>query len=238
MKTGLRSHLRRRWVRRSAAAAAMLVVVAVFHWPILRSVAGFLITPPPTGPADYLVLLPGVATQSTGLDQVAREYSSGNVHGIVLFTLPATRGVSNGIWPDLATSVRAELARRGVPPSSIVVLPTPSRTGWEAADTLHDWLKDRPDTRLIVMVREFHGRCDRRVFDLVLGGRRLAGLQFETVRGGIDETNWWHSREGIQLVFQNYVALMFDWWNGPSKPCKKPWTLEDFEKSLPAPTES
>jgi hypothetical protein len=125
-----------------------------------------------------------------------------------------------------------------VPPAAIVVPPEPCHTTWDAAHALQLWLHKRPETRLIVADRLLRGRYDRRIFNAVLDARQAAGLQFRAMRSGVDENNWWHSREGIQLVFQNYAALAFDWWNGQSEQCKTPWTLEDFENGLPAPRDN
>ncbi len=132
-------------------------------------------------------------------------------------------------------SLRRDLARRGVPAAAIVVPPEPCRTTWEAAHAIQRWLQRRPETRLIIVDVLWRGRYDRRIFNTVLDTRQAADLQFTAIRGGIDENNWWHSREGIQLLFQNYTSLAFDWWNGESKQCEGQWTLEDFENSLPAP---
>lgn len=229
--------MRRRWTRRLLAAAVILVVLAVLHRPLLRGAASFLIVDQPLVPADYLVLLPGTVDNGAEADEVARRYAAGEVHGVLLFAPPMSRAVRCGAWSDRATTLRRDLENRGIPPAAIVVPPGEVRTTWDAARTLQPWLEKRPETRLIVLERLMRGRHDWRIFNSVLGGRKVADLQFSAIRGVIDEDNWWRSREGVQTVFQNYAALGFDWWNGQAEPCKNPWTLEEFENSLPPPTE-
>ena len=229
---------RRQSVRRLLAAAVVLVALAAMHRPLLRGVASFLIVDQPLAPADYLVLLPGTVETGVEVDEVARRYAAGECSRCSwLFEPPdVARGDRCGAWSDWATALRRDLEKRGIAPGAIVVLPDECRTSWDAAESLQPWLEKRPETRLIVLERLMRGRHDWRILNSVLGGRQVANLQFSAIRGGIDENNWWQSREGIQLVFQNYAALAFDWCNGQSEQCGKPWTLEEFEHSLPPPT--
>jgi hypothetical protein len=183
------------------------------------------------------VLLPGAGDSWAEVDEAARRYAAGDVRGVLLFEPPMSRAVRCGAWPDRATTLRRTFAQRGVPPTAIIVPPGPCRTSWDVAHAVQLWLQNRPETRLIVMDRLLRGRYDRRIFNAVLDAPQAARLQFMAMRSGVDENNWWQSREGIQLVFQNYAALMFDWCNGQSEHCRDPWTLEEFESSLPTPTD-
>jgi hypothetical protein len=228
---------RRRWLRWTLVAVAIAGLLAALHRPLFRGVASFLISDQPVERADYFVLLPGIADRGPGVDAAARHYAAGNVGGILLFESPMSRAVRCGAWPDRATALRRALAERGVPAAAIVVPPEPCRTSWDAAHAIQHWLQNRPDTRLIIEDRLLRGRYDRRIFDSVLDARQAADLQFTAVRSGVDENNWWQSREGIQLVFQNYVAIAFDWCHGESEQCSSPWTLEDFENSLSRPAD-
>lgn len=228
-----RFHISRRRVRNWLVAASILVVLAALHRPLLRSVAAFLIDAPPAGRSDYLVLLPSVLETRAAADEVAQRFFSGDVHGVLFFEPPETRAVRCGAWPDPATSLRRQLLNRGLPSSAIIVLPQQCRTTSEAADALRPWLADRPAVRLMILGREFRGRADRRIFGSALDVRQSANLEFAAVHGGVDANNWWQSREGIQLVFQNYAALAFEWWNGQSTACRPAWTLAEFEQSLP-----
>jgi len=237
MNVERKAWLPRRWVRRLLVAAVVLIVLAAMHRPLLHGVARFLIVDQPVVPADYLVLLPGTVDNDAELSEVARRYATGEVHGVLLFTPPLSRAVRCGAWPDRATELRGDLEQRGVPPEAIVVPPGECRTSWDAAESLQLWLEQRPKMRLIILERLLRGRHDRRILSTVLGGQQAAGLQFSAMRSGIDENDWWQSREGIQTVFQSYAALAFDWCNGRSEQCRNPWTLGEFENSLPPPTD-
>ncbi len=212
-----------------------LVLVAAFHRPLLRSVAAYLLVEKSVPKADFFVLLPSILERPTIAEETARRYSSGEMRGILLFEPPVSRGVACGAWTDPAISLRADLVKRGVPESAIVLLPNICRTTWDAASAVGDWLDDRRPTRLVIVGPEFRGRSNRLIFDSVLQKQQATRIEFAAVSDGIDQDNWWQSREGIQLVFQNYATLAFDWCGGKPKACKPAWTLAEFEKSLPAP---
>jgi hypothetical protein len=120
-----------------------------------------------------------------------------------------------------------------VPSAAVILLPGPCRTTRDAAAAIRLWLEDRPKTRMLVLGRLLRGRCDRQVFNSVLDAQQSEGVEFAAIHTGVDQGNWWKSREGILLIFQNYAALAFNGWNGPSQPCRPAWTLEEFENSLP-----
>lgn len=197
--------------------------------------ATYLLVEQPAAHADFVVLLPSVLERPTLAEEVAKRYSAGGVHGILFFQPPMSRGVACGAWIDPAGALRDDLIKRGVPASAIVVPPQICRTTWDAADAIGEWLKDRPPTQLLIIGPEFRGRTNRLIFNSVLSNEQSANIEYAAMRGGVDESNWWQSREGIQMVFQNYATLAFDWWNGKPKTCKPAWTLAEFERSLPAP---
>ena len=109
----------------------------------------------------------------------------------------------------------------------------PSRTSWEAAHALGQWLGNRATPRLDLLCPSFSGRYLRHVFATVLPGDVFARLHFAAAGGRIDTTNWWGDREGIQMVFQGYVELAFITLNGEPREKGTAWTLEQYEQSLP-----
>lgn len=148
------------------------------------------------------------------------------------------RTVQCGAWPEPVAILKRQFEQRGIPEAAIVMPPQICRTTDNVGVALRDWLKGRESTSLIVLGREFHGRYDRRVLNAELPSVEASKIKFAVLRTGVDENNWWQSREGIQLVFQNYAALAFEWWNGPAPACKPAWTLKEYESNLPALTDN
>jgi hypothetical protein len=223
-----------RWRRRAIVAIGVGAGLWLVHAPLLRGVGGFLVAEEPLAKADYIVILPGLAGDSVALEQALQRVRRGEAGGLLFFQMPAKRGERCGAWPDYAPAVRADLKGRGIADNSIVFVPGPSRTSWEAAHALGQWLGNRPTPRLDLLCPQFSGRYERHIFATVLPGDVFAQLHFSAAGGRIDETNWWHDREGIQMVFQAYVELTFSELNGEPQESGKEWTFEQYEQSLPS----
>jgi hypothetical protein len=88
--------------------------------------------------------------------------------------------------------------------------------------------------RLDVLCRRLSGRCERQVLGAVLTPAAFTQLHFAAADNRIDETNWWHDREGIQMVFQAYTQLAYVFIHGETQSKTGAWTLEQYEQSLPA----
>jgi hypothetical protein len=224
---------RRRWRRRAIIAIAAGAGLWLVHVPLFRGVGGFLVADEPLAMADYIVILPGLAGDSVAIEQAIQRVRRGEAGGLLFFQMPATRGERCGAWPDYESAVRADLKRKGIADNAIVFVPGPSRNSWEAAHALGQWLGNRPTRRLDLLCPQFSGRYERHILATVLPGDVFAQLHFSAAGGRIDETNWWHDREGIQMVFQAYVELAFSKLHGEPQESGKEWTFEQFEQSLP-----
>ena len=224
--------------RRAVIAVIILGTLFALHAPLLRGVGRFLIVDQSAEQADYVVLLPSTVDDRTCVDEAARLIAERRVRGVLLFESPATRAVRSAGFHDQQTIVRGELAAKGVPAGAVEVLPGPGHNAWGAADSLDRWLRGHPDARLVVPCERFRGRCEQRIMATVLPPTDAAQLSFAAVPGSaVDEANWWQSREGIQIVFQNYIRLAAIACNGRPPDCAGTWTVEEFEESLPKATD-
>jgi hypothetical protein len=223
---------RPRWRRRVVTVITVVAMLWLVHVPLFRGIGDFLIADEPLAKADYIVMLPWVAGDSIAIEQAIARVRRSEAGGLLFFQMPATRGERSGAWPDYESAVRADLKGRGIAERSIVFVPGPSRNSWEAAHALGQWLSDRPMPRLDVLCPRFRGRYERHVFATVLPSDVVAGLHFAAAAGRIDETNWWEEREGIQMVFQGYVELVFIALNGEPQQSGQEWTFEQYERSL------
>ena len=224
---------RRPWCRWTAVAVAVVTAFWLLHAPLFRGVGRFLVVDEPLAKADYIVILPSLAGDRVALETAIQQVRQGEAGGLLFFQMPPTRSERCGAWPDYETATREFLKSRGLAERSIVALPGPSRDSWEAARALGQWLGQRPTLRLDVLCQRFRGRYERHVFDSVLSSNIGKQLHFVAAADRIDETNWWHDREGIQMVFQNYVQLAFIELHGETETSTGAWTLEQYEQSLP-----
>ncbi len=224
---------RRRWRRRLLTAAALVTSLLVLHRPLFRGLGNFLAADDPLAKADYLVVPPSVAGDSAAIDDALSRIQAGRAAGLIFFNPPATRSVKVGAWPDFETAARRALRRRGLADSAIVFIAGENRTSWDAARSLERWLAGHGNARLDMLCQPLRGRYERSVFASVLTERAMQQLHFCAAAGPIDESNWWQSREGIQVLFQNYARLGFLIFNGESVTATDQWNYEQFEESLP-----
>jgi hypothetical protein len=226
---------RRRWRRPTLIVIAVVALMWLVHAPLFRGIGRFLVADEPLGKADYIVILPSTAGDRVAIETAIQRVHRGDAAGLLLFPMPPTRSERCGAWPDYATAMREFLKSRGLAERSIVIVPGPSRNSWEAARALGKWLGQRPTLRLDILCQQFRGRYERHVFDSLLPREVFNQLHFAAAGDRINETNWWHDREGVQMVFQAYIQLAFIELHGETESSVGAWTLEQYERSLPPP---
>ena len=138
-----------------------------------------------------------------------------------------------GITLPYLTVTRRELAVRGVPASSVTVIPDQAGTDWDRARCLRDWLEQHPAARIAVLCNRFGGRKLRYILDTILGaeaaGRvRLLGLPERSY----DEHDWWQHRQAIVDVFDSYLNLTFTRLSGEDHEKWREWDPKEYEKTL------
>jgi hypothetical protein len=222
----------RRW-RRVILSLVAVAALWLLHVPLLREVGLFLAADTPFDKADYVVILPSMGGDRRAIDDAIERVRRGAAAGLILFEMPLTRSEQCGAWPHFDIAIGDYLKSRGIADSSIVVLPGPSRTSFEAGRVLAQWLAARPTSRLDVLCRPLDGRYERQVLGTVLPREAFAQFHFSATEDRIDATNWWHDREGIQMVFQSYVQLAYITLHGETHSALPAWTLEQYEQNLP-----
>jgi hypothetical protein len=174
-----------------------------------------------------------MADDSRAIDGAIERVRRGAAAGLILFDTPPTRSERCGAWPRCDVAISNYLKSRGLADSAIVVLRGPSRTSWDAGRALAPWLAVRPTLHLDVACRPLGGRYEKAVLAAVLPRDEFAQLHFGATEDRFDETNWWHDREGIQMVFQSYVQLAYIAIHGETHSALPAWTLAQYEQNLP-----
>src|SRR6266404_258532 len=122
VKSGKRK--RRFWGRWLLVILVLGTCLYGFRAPILRSVAGYLVVDEPSAKADYVLILPGVDRR---YDRAAQMVHAGSVTSILLVEIRAKRLERMGFLPTFESMSQRELASRGVPASSITLIPGNTR---------------------------------------------------------------------------------------------------------------
>ena len=222
------------WRRKIVVGIVLAAVLIAFHAPLLRAIGGYLIVDEPTERSARVVLFSDTISDPGALDAAAKLYRDGAAAGILACESPPSRAVEVGAWPDETVRLRAELTARGVPAAAIEELPGRSKSTWDAAREIGQWLAGHQDQRLIVLSSLFRGRLERRVLASVLQPQAMAAIHFLALPSTLTADNWWRSRDGLQEVFQEYARWAFLVCHGESTPCAKPWSYDDVLNSLPA----
>ena len=198
-----------RWFRRSIIAVGVLLLLWLLRYRILYLMGAALITADPHGPVDAVYVLGG-APIDRGI--AAAEQHALGIPGPFIFTSKNIPTALQSLGMDLPES---ELCRRvavahGVPEAATRNLVKGTSTMEEALAILQD-AQHQGYQRVMILSSSFHLRRIRFVFrkrfkqegiDVVL--RPAAAVNFS-------EDRWWESEEGLLMVYNEYVKLVYYW---------------------------
>lgn len=179
-----------------AWAAGILVLVTVFHVPLLRAAGRWLEVREPVEKADVIVVLAGD--------------SGGRVrHGVELYR----RGVAPAILMSggpIGLTTWAELMKRqavdmGVPEEAIWVQDRSTSTTEDARFSAA-LLRSKGARSVCLATSNFHSRRSRLLFRRELGEGVVLGVDPETPPWWRDGA-WWRQGLGASIVFTEYVKL-------------------------------
>jgi uncharacterized SAM-binding protein YcdF (DUF218 family) len=191
-------------------------------------VASTLIAEDHTFSADHVLLLGG----DGGFDRAAEHCHAQPKGRILLVDGQPSRLVSYGLLPANLTIQKRELLARGAPPRAIEVLPGLSRTSWEVARQVKDWLGERPEVRVVVLCRRFDSRRQRYIFRRTLGddAERIGFVPLADRE--YDETNWWQHKRGMLDLLNSSLGLGYTRVMGEDEEAPPLWSPDDYERSL------
>lgn len=206
---GRQARRRRRRFMRWGIAAAALVLLFVFRFPVMTAAARLWIVDEPLEKADAVVVLGG------GLD--SRPFFAAELHQRGLVPVVLIADVRKGPATQLGltlpeTEVTAGILRKsGVPDSAIARFGSGVSSTKEEAAGLRDWLKQHPVKRIIIPTDPFHSRRVRFAFR-----RELKDLPVEVAIASIpnkryDPLQWWKSEEAT-VSFQNEIVKLVFYW--------------------------
>jgi uncharacterized SAM-binding protein YcdF (DUF218 family) len=219
----------RRWWRRGLVPILILgTCLYLFRAPILQSVAAYLVVDE-RGPADYVLILDGDGRY----DRAASLYHSGSATRILLVESRPKRLERMGFRPSYITLSQRELAARGVPQDAVTVIPGQSRTDWDRARRLREWLQQQPAMSIVVLCNRFGGRRLRYIFDEILGADYAGRVRVSALpERGFGESDWWQNRQATVYVFDSYLRLAYDRLSGEDSEEWREWDPQEYSKKL------
>ena len=188
-------------------------VLCFIVWVLALLGARWLIVRESVEHPDVIVVLSGSATLKERTQHAAQLWAQ---HGVqkVLITLDTQQGgwsFAEQRNPYFYEIVRSELIRLGVPPESIEVLNTPVTSTWDEAVAIKHYSELHHLSSILIVTSAYHSRRALWTFRTLLRGTGItvgidpAETGFQTPR----PSTWWLHKRGWQLVFVEYLKLIY-----------------------------
>ncbi len=197
----------RNWGIVMASLLLLLLLIFVFRTPILRGIGSYLIVEDDPGKVEYLYVLGGNSYDRG--KEAARIFRKGNASRMV-----CTGGhVPSVFRPFEMEPSEAEVSARvakehGVPGGELEVLSKGKSTWEEAHICLEHALKMGADT-VAVLSDEFHLRRVRSVFSPLFEKEGVGLRLWGAPSSSYEEMEWWRSEEGMIMVNNEYMKLLY-----------------------------
>jgi hypothetical protein len=223
-----------RFITRRRLFVLPMVGLAFAAFMISPFSARILATPEPKSPADFLFIADGDAGQCYRM--AVDRWKAGQVTGILLWTPERQRVVLLGAELPLEQRARNKLLKDGVASESIQLIPGVSKSHWDTARLLNEWLKEHRDKRVRLLCNLFSGQRWHFILDQTLD---ISVRSLVTVEGAADPrydgSNWWRQRTGIKSYFSSLFELAYARCRGEDEMPDVDWSPERFESSLLEP---
>jgi hypothetical protein len=221
-------------MNRLGILSLLLVIVVLFHVPLLRCLAGVLVVEEPELACNPVLLL-DTLDGNRGFVEAFRLHNLGGAPRILVVEGHVTRCQRLGIIDSIEELARRQCLARGVDPEALTVLHAaePGRAT-EIGRCLDGWMDQHPSAQVTVITRRFMSRKHYGVFTATVKPRNASRLHWRAPADRrYDENNWWHCKEGVLAFFDSSVRLVHHWLSGEDDPESYSWNLDDYERDLP-----
>jgi uncharacterized SAM-binding protein YcdF (DUF218 family) len=182
-------------------------------WLVAWLGARALIVRAPLERADAIVVLSGSSTLAERTHHAARLYSQNRAPKILLTTDNHQGGWSsaeqrNPYFHEIAVK---ELSRLGVPSQNVEVVRPPVASTWDEAQLISEYSKAHSLRSILIVTSGYHSRRALRTFRTLLEDTTTE-VGLDPVETGIQTpppATWWMYPRGWQLVFVEYLKLIY-----------------------------
>jgi uncharacterized SAM-binding protein YcdF (DUF218 family) len=101
------------------------------------------------------------------------------------------------------------LQKRGVGSDRITLFPAAAATTYDEARALADFLRDRPEARVLIVTNDYHTRRSHWVFARVLGKRAEQVVFVSAPTDELRSERWWQNEKAFATVATEYLKLVF-----------------------------
>ncbi len=182
-------------------------LVWIFRYPLLRSTGRFLIREDAQAKGDVMIVLGG-APVDRGI-AAARLFKESTAP-LVVFTggmVPPSLQAA-GVLRNEATLTRDVALQMGMPADHTLLLELGSST-WEEGEAVRELARTSGFDTIVVVTTEFHTRRVGRVFRKLLEPAGITVLVRAAPSVQYRAAQWWRSEEGLLMVNNEYVKLLY-----------------------------
>jgi hypothetical protein len=217
--------------RRQIRFIIVFVAFAVTLSTLLRCSGSVLVSESRVKQADFAIIADWSCDRCLSL--VSGRIKSKALQGVLLFSPERQRLVLLGVIPPGEELCRERLIRDGVSPDAIHFVDGKSRSDWQAARLIGEWLDEHSGKRINVLCERFSSHRWSFIFDRTIAPSNRSRLAIEAVADPrFDETNWWRSRSGIKSYFHNIFRIGYARLHGEDSVLPTDWSPEKYESSL------
>lgn len=194
-------------VRRLVVLALVAVLLFLLRWPILRGMGNFLITEDPVAQVDAVFVLGG-SVFDRGVE-AARVYEQGLGRRFIFTGAPVPNALEAlGLDSTEAECTRNAAVEAGLPLELTTALNVGTST-YEEFEALLAYAQAEGLDSVMVISSCFHLRRIGRVFRKPFHEAGITVLLHGAPSSVYDETRWWAHEEGLIMVNNEYVKLVY-----------------------------
>lgn len=198
---------KRRWPRILLIGLLVLVLLWSMRIPLLRGIGQLLIVEDAPVHVDVVYALGG-----SSLDR-GRELAVLLQQGVAPIGVTTGSNLSSALeaygLEVSEASLTATAARRAGAPSKRIDMLVMGTSTWEEAAAVLDDARRRGADTIVVITTEFHTRRVARVFRKRFEGSGITVLVHGARASDYDPERWWTSEEGLIMVNNEYMKLLY-----------------------------
>lgn len=205
----LRKLLTNKWFIRLTVVLFLFLLLYLFRIPILRGLGNHLVDTDEPQQVEAIMVLGGNSKDRGA--EAARLYQKGFADHFVCTggNVPGVLEVIDTVLYE-AQITQIWMEHEGIPSSKIELLLEGTST-WEEAEALERLCKEKGWKKVMILSSMFHMNRVRFVFEDRFEAAGIEVLFCGAPSSRYDEKVWWQSEEGLLMVNNEYVKLIYYW---------------------------